>query len=142
MKLTDSKSVLIVIDHREARVYTAVLSDAVPSKVLSLDPHGPHRYLHNVGDEDNGERKPEYEKFYQDVIAALAGADKILIFGHGRGATAMKHLVDDLKKHRPLLAQKIIGAEPVDLVHLTEHQLLAKARDFFQAHLGQSVQSA
>jgi hypothetical protein len=36
-----------------------------------------------------------------------------------------------LNRHRPELAKRIVGSVAIDEHHLTEGQLLAKARDFF-----------
>jgi hypothetical protein len=36
-----------------------------------------------------------------------------------------------LKHHHPIVAQRIIGSLVIDEHHLTEDQLLAKAREFF-----------
>jgi len=123
---------LVVIDHHEARVYKAQLHGTAAQHIAPFDPHGVGRYLHNVQDESNGQRKPEQKSFYEAVIKTLEGAEKILIFGSGTGASsAMEHLVAELKRHHGDLARRIVGAVTLNQQHLSEDQLLAEARAFY-----------
>ena len=43
----------------------------------------------------------------------------------------MPHNLQDLKKHYPDVAERVVGSVAVGEHHLTEDQLLAKARDFY-----------
>ncbi len=125
---------LVVIDHREARIYQTELHGSVPERIMPYDPGGLHRHLHYVADENNGQRQPELKAFYEAVAQTLTGAEKVLIFGSSTGSSsAMDHLLVDLKDHHPNLAQKVIGTVVVNEQHLTEDQLLAQARSFYAA---------
>ncbi|MCX5658184.1 MAG: hypothetical protein NTW19_00495 [Planctomycetota bacterium] len=122
---------LVVIDHREARVYKTELRGAVPERITPYDPHGFGRHLHFVQDDANGQRKPERRGFYDAVAKTLAGASQILLFGSGTGASsAMEQLLAELGKHHKALAAKVVGSIMVDAGHATEDQLLARAREF------------
>lgn len=126
------KHLLVVIDHREARIYNTEMHGTVPQRVTPYDPFGFGRDLRYNQDDSNGQRKPELKSFYEAVAKTLQGAEKILLFGTGTGASsAMEQLVIDLKKHHHDLVTRIIGSITVDEHHLTEDQLLAKAREFF-----------
>jgi hypothetical protein len=123
---------LVVIDHREARVYRAELHGSVPQRVVPYDPHGFGRHLHHVEDDGNGQRKPERKSFYESVAKTLGGAEQVLVFGRGTGASsAMDQLLAALKHDHPVLAKRVVGSLVVDAQHLSEDQLLAKARDFY-----------
>jgi hypothetical protein len=123
---------LVVIDHREARIYMTELNGSVPQLVTPYDPNGLGRHLHNVQDDSNGQRKPEQKSFYQAIAKTLQGAEQILIFGTGTGASsAMTELLDHLTRHHAEAAKHVVGSIVVDETHLTENQLLAKARDFY-----------
>jgi hypothetical protein len=123
---------LVVIDHREARVYRAELHGSVPQRVVPYDPHGFGRHLHNVEDDGNGQRKPERKSFYESVAKTLRGAEQVLVFGSGTGASsAMEQLLAALKHDHPDLAKRVVGSLVVDAQHLSEDQLLAKARNFY-----------
>ncbi|MGD1276270.1 MAG: hypothetical protein ABR964_03485 [Tepidisphaeraceae bacterium] len=123
---------LVVIDHREARIYQAELHGSVPQRIVPYDPFGFGRDLHYNQDDSDGQRKPERRSFYEAVAKTLHGAQQILLFGAGTGASsAMEQLLLNLKQHHPDLAQRVVGAIVVDEHHLTEDQLLAKARELF-----------
>lgn len=123
---------LVVIDHREARVYRAELTGSVPQRVMPYNPGGFGRHLHYVQDDSNGQRKPERKSFYEAVAKTLRDAEKILLFGGGTGtSSAMMQLAAELKQHHADLAKRIIGTITIDESHLSEEQLLAKAREVY-----------
>jgi hypothetical protein len=125
---------LVVIDHREARVYAAEMRGTVPQQVKPYDPFGYGRDLRNVENDGNGQRRPERKSYYEAVAKTLGGAEQILLFGTGTGASsAMEHLLAELKQNHRALADRVVGSVTVDEHHLTEEQLLAKARAFFAA---------
>ncbi|MBE3049124.1 hypothetical protein IMZ48_42810 [Candidatus Bathyarchaeota archaeon] len=128
---------LVVIDHREARIYQAELHGSVPQRVMPYNPGGFGRHLHYIQDDCNstGQRKPERKSFYEAVAKTLRGAEKILLFGGGTGASsAMEQLLAELKHHHADIAKHIVGTVVVDKSHLTADQLLAKAREFYADH--------
>jgi hypothetical protein len=132
--VADGIHLLVVIDHREARVFKAELHGSVPERITPYDPHGSHRHLHNVEDDSNGQRKPELKAFYDAIARTLGGAEKILVMGSSTGSSsAMDHLVAELKQHHPELARRISGTIVVNEQHMTEDQLLAQARAFYSA---------
>ena len=123
---------LVVIDHREARIFSTEMSGAVPLRIKPYDPFGFGRYLHYVQNDANGQRKPEQKSFYESVAKTLRSAEQILLFGTGTGSSsAMEQLVADLKKNHPDIAKRIVGSAAVDEHHLTDDQLLATAREMF-----------
>ena len=123
---------LVVINHHEAKVYRTELHGTVPQQLVPYDPHAFGRHLRSETPETDGKRKPERKSFYEAVAATLRGADQILIFGSGTGASsAMEQLLADLKHNLGDVAKHVAGSIVVDEHHLTEGQLLAKAREFF-----------
>jgi hypothetical protein len=137
--LADGHHILVVIDHREARIYRAELHGAVPQRITPFDPHGFGRNLHYVQDESNGQRKPERKSFYEAIAKTLRGATQILLFGSGTGAaSAMEQLLGDLRKNHPDVAQRVVGSITLDAQHLTEDQLLARAREFYKSQVPSS----
>src|SRR5205809_825120 len=118
---------LVVIDHRLARIYRAELHGSVPQRVVPYDRAGFGRHLHYVQDDSNGQRKPEIKSFYEAVAKTLQGADKILLFGNGTGASsAMEQLLAALKHDHKAMADRVVGCVVVDEQHLSEDQLLAQ----------------
>jgi hypothetical protein len=123
---------LVVIDHREARIYSTELHGSVPQRIAPYDPFGFGRDLHYNQDDSNGQRKPERKSFYEAVAKTLRGAEQVLLFGSGTGASsAMEQLLAELKLHHHEIAGRVVGSITVDEHHLTDDQLLAKARELF-----------
>jgi hypothetical protein len=123
---------LVVIDHREARIYKAELHGSMPERIVPYDPDGSRRHLHNVDNDSNGQRQPEIRAFYEAIAQTLKSAEKILIFGSSTGSSsAMDYLLAELKEHHPDLAQRVVGTIVVNEQHMTEDQLLAQARSFY-----------
>ena len=128
----EGEHLLVVIDHRQARIYKAELHGSVPQRILPYDPDGSGRYLHYVQDESHGQRKPERKSFYEAIARTLKDAQKILVFGSGTGtSSAMEQLLTELKHRHPEVAERIVGSLVVDEQHLSEDQLLARAREYY-----------
>ena len=123
---------LVVIDHRQARVYQTELHGSVPQRIVPYDPHGFGRHLHNVQDDADGQRKPERKSFYEAVAQTLRGAEQVLLFGSGTGASsAMEQLLLELQHHHHDIAERVVGKVVLGEQHLTEDQLLARAREVY-----------
>lgn len=123
---------LVVIDHREARIYRTEVHGAVPVRIAPYDPHGYGKHLHCAQKWTDGKRLPERKSFYEAVAKTLRGAEQVLLFGGGTGrSSAMEMLLADLKAHHSDVAEKVIGSVVVDAHHTTDGQLLAKAREFY-----------
>ncbi len=130
--LAEEVHALVVIDHRLATVYRTEMKGAVPRLIVPLDPTGNGRHLHYVADDSNGQRRPEPKEFYAAIAQALHTAGKILVFGSGTGASsAMEHLVDFLKTDHPGLHARVVGSLVINGQHISDNQILAKAREFY-----------
>jgi hypothetical protein len=133
-------NLLVVIDHHEAKVYRAEMSGAVPQQLVPYDPHGFRRHLHSQAEETDGHRKPERKSYYEAIAKTLRGAERVLIFGHGTGASsAMEQLLIDLKHNHHDVAACVVGTVVIDEHHRTDEQLLAQAREFFAAKAGDTA---
>jgi hypothetical protein len=134
---SNGTDVVVVIDHHEAKIYRSDLHGTVPERIVPDDPHGFGRHLQSENPETDGKRQPERKSYYEGVAATLRGANRILIFGTGTGeSSAMDRLLAELKHNHVDGAGHVVGSIAVDEKHLTEGQLLAKARDFFASKVG------
>jgi hypothetical protein len=125
-------NLLVVIDHRQARIYKSEFRGSIPERIEPYDPDGTGRHLHYVENDSNGQRRPERKTYYEAIAKALHGAQATLLFGSGTGASsAMEQLLAELTLHHKDLAARIVGSLVVDEHHLSEDQLLAKAREFY-----------
>lgn len=132
-----ASGVLVVIDHREARVYRSVEHGAAPERIAPDDPTGHRRHLHSRHEETDGKRVPVRRSYFDAVALALRGADRVLLFGSGTGeSSAMEQLMTNLKDHHGDVAALVAGCIVIDARHRTESQLLAQAREFFAPKVG------
>jgi hypothetical protein len=134
---TDGKAAhwLLVIDHHEARLFRSEMHGAVPQQLMPHEPEDYFRHAHNSKDFSRGQEKPDPNSFFEPVAKVLQAGGPILVFGTGTGTSSeMDQFTAWLKLHRPDIAGRIIGSLVVDEHHLTDGQLLAKARDFYANH--------
>lgn len=122
----------VIINHHEIRIFHSVVRGAAFEQVLPHDPDDFFRHAAHARDFSRGREKPDAGSFFEPVAKRLSGAHQILIFGSGTGTSSeMDQFVAWLHIHHPELARRIVGSLVVDEHHLTDGQLLAKARDFY-----------
>jgi hypothetical protein len=125
-------TLLVVLDHHEAKVYRTETRASVPERIVPYDPHGHGRHLHSAHEWTDGKRVPERKSYYEAIAKTRAGAGRVVLFGSGTGrSSAMDQLMADLTEHHPDVAAKVVAAVVVDAHHTTEPQLLAQARAIF-----------
>jgi hypothetical protein len=123
---------VVIINHHEARVFRSTDAGTIPEQILSRTAGEHLGHAPNSKDFSRGGEKPDPHVFFPPVARALKDAGEILVFGSGAGtANEMHQLVTWLGLHHADLAKRVIGAVTVDEHHLTDSQLLAKARDFY-----------
>jgi hypothetical protein len=131
---TDKKEAhwLLVIDHHEARLFCTEISGGMPQQILPHKPEDYFRHAHNSKDFSRGQEKPDPNSFFEPVANALQASGQILIFGTGKGTSSeMDQFTAWLKIRHPGLSKRIIGSLVVNEQHLTDSQLLEKAREFY-----------
>ena len=127
---------LVAINHHEARIFRSAAHGTLPEHVLPHDPEDFFRHAHNSKDFARGREKPDPNSFFAPIANAIMHAGRLLIFGSGTGmASEMDQFVAWLRVHQPELARRIDGALRIDQHHVTDDQLLARARDFYRPAL-------
>jgi len=123
---------LLVIDHGTARLFHLEMRATSPETIRPHKAAEHFRQAHAARDFFSGKEKPAPASFFEPVAEALKDASEILIFGTGTGTSSeMDQFTAWAKQHQPELARRITGTVTVDEHHLTEGQLLAKAREFY-----------
>jgi hypothetical protein len=123
---------LLVIDHHEARIFRSEMHGTEPEQILPPEPEEYFRHAYNSKDFTRGKGKPNPNSFFAPVAKVLQGAGQIVIFGTGTGTSSeMDQFRAWLKINHPNLSERVIGCLVVDEHHLTQDQLLAKAREFY-----------
>ena len=123
---------IVIIDHHLARVYRDVDGRRAQrdDAARPYDPHGFHRHLiHRKETHYQGQRVPEEPSFYEELAEDLLTSQEIVMVGHGTGkSSALEFLAEYLKKHHPMLYQRVIATEIVDISALTEPEIEAIAK--------------
>lgn len=119
---------LLVINHREARIFPSIAAGTAPvliqPRLVTSQAHG---YVGLV----RGQEKPADPTFFTPIAEVLRQASRILVFASGTGGgNESDRFVGWVKIHHADLAGRIAGILVIDEHHLTDAQLLAKARDY------------
>ena len=123
---------LLIIDHREARIYRTAEPGAMAQQIRPRAPDAASRSAPGSPEAARRTEKNTANAFFEPVAAVLNGAGKILVFGSGTGKSSeMEQFTLWLAQHRPEIAKRVVASVVVDENHLSEAQLLAKARAFF-----------
>jgi hypothetical protein len=125
--------VIVVLDHAGARIYEARAEASQPVHMEPIDPKGHDQHVHNPKGDSGGEQGPHRKLFYEGLAKKLEDAEHILMVGDGQGASSeIDRFLEELGHyHQHDLAGRIVGKETMDLHHMTEAEMLAKARKFF-----------
>jgi stalled ribosome rescue protein Dom34 len=112
------------IDHSEAKIFYV---DAATFNETTV--RAPHHHVrrHEVATAEKNHPADE-QHFYHDVVAALRGAEEILVLGP---STAKLGFIKHVHKREAELEPRIVGVETVD--HPTDGQLVAFVRRYFHA---------
>jgi hypothetical protein len=123
---------LLVIDHHEARIYKSEMNGTLPERILPHEPSEFFKHAHNSKDFARGKERPDPNSFFEPVAAALKAAGKVLVFGTGKGTSSeMEQFIAWLAKHHADLSARVVGTVVIDGRHLSEAQLLSKAREHY-----------
>jgi hypothetical protein len=126
---------VVVIDHHAARIFKSELHGSVSEEIRPHQTDADISHTHSFDGFSRGQEKPAAHSFFGPIADALKEAGQILIFGSGIGmGNEMDQFIAWLKIHHAELARRIAGSLTIDEHHLTDAQLLAKARDFYALH--------
>ncbi|CAB5241000.1 unannotated protein [freshwater metagenome] len=131
-----NKFIAVAITQDEARVWTTGLEKGTPPEKIKA-PHDNTRHHHVRMAQHNGghDVDPEETRYFAALCGAIAPASEILLIGHGNGkANAMVRFVQYLERKHPDVAHKVVDAIDSNLQALTEDQILAQARNWFDNH--------
>ena len=128
----DGKHLLLVIDHKEAKIFHTEIKGSTPERIMPYDPTGIKGHVHSAHDFKDHTGGPNMNEYFTHVAKMLGDPEKILIFGSGNGSSnVMGQFTEWLAKHQPKLSEKVVDAVTVDESHLSEGQLLALARQTY-----------
>jgi hypothetical protein len=124
---------MVLLEHSGARIFRENAEDATPEHIKPIDNLGHDHQVHNPLGDSGGKQGPLRHLFYETLAKRLDGAGRILLVGDGQGASSeVEHFLAEIKKHHHLIAERVVGSEVANITHMTEHDLAAKARKFFE----------
>ena len=130
------KLVVAAVTHTETRIWATDAHRGDKPEVVAR-PAAEH--VHHHVRQEQSTRDHETNRFehpyLEGVAAALAPAGQILLVGHGKGkSNSMLKLIQHLERAHSKTAEKVVAALDVNVPALTEPQILAAARDWFDDH--------
>ena len=131
------KNVGLWIDHREAIIVTVngdgVMLDRIESNAepkVRLGGGACSRKGHTLEASSESRRdgrlRDQYQRFYDEVIGRIEGAERFLILGPGEAKTEFRKRLEKSKR----LSQRLAGIQRAD--RMTEPQLRMRVAGFFQ----------
>jgi len=130
--------VVAVVTQQETRMwFEGIDHGAEHETVKERNPFDRHNHIrmaqHNRG-HDIDEYMPDY---LESISQALKPAGEVLLITHGKGkGSAVPALTDYFEKKHPLVAKKVADVLDVDITRMTEPQLLALAREWWDKKYG------
>lgn len=127
-----ARRLLIQLDHGGARLWWL---EGEEVQHAELRPHGlwstGQRLSHRHDRDIAGQRAPLDHDYLEALSTALAGADRVLLLGHGHGQSDLRRLLHNhLQQHHPQLLERL-ELEQVDERACSDGELLAIARAHF-----------
>jgi hypothetical protein len=136
MSEISNKFIVITLTQEEAKIWsTGLEKTSKPEKISAVD-HNTHQHKLRQERRHKGPGlDPVTKEFFESVSTACKTAAEILLLGHGSGKADMAHNFQSyLKEKHPDIAKKIVGTIEADVAHMTEPQVLAQARAWFDNH--------
>lgn len=130
--------VLAVVTQQETRMWFSGMDSGAEHRTVKernpFDRHHHVRMAQHNGGHDIDEYMPDY---LESISEALKSAGEVLLVTHGKGkGSAVPALTNYLEKKHPLIAEKISDVLDVDITRLTEPQLLALGREWWDMKYG------
>lgn len=131
-----NKFIVVTITKDEAKIWAASLEKkSKPEKISAIDNNRHHHKLRQELRHKCPGLNPETKAFFEQISQVIKPASEVLLLGHGDGkADAVGNFQSYLKEKHQDLVKKIVGVIEADVAHLTEPQILAEARNWFDRH--------
>lgn len=128
-----NRVVVAVVERDETRIWVTNAEKGTKPEVI----HQPaiadnHRHVRKAQHHGGHDSDKATKAYYEEISKVLAPAGEILLVGHGNGkANWVVKFVQHLERHHKDVAQKVVGALNINVLAMTENEILAAARDWF-----------
>ncbi len=129
------KFIVLTVTHNETHIWaTGIEKGSKPEKIFAPVKEDRRHFRLDPNIKGSGEQH-ETGIYFENISQAINGAGQILLIGHGHGkASEMMHLVQYLERKHPLIAEKVVDAIDTNLDAISEPEILALARRWFDEH--------
>jgi hypothetical protein len=126
--------VVVAIMRDEARIWTSGVEPGTkPESLHAPSEKARHHHVREAQHHHGHDTDHRSSIFYESISESVGAAHSILLVGHGKGkANEMLNLTQYWERKRPDIALKVVGAIDSDLESLTQDQVLALVRDWFE----------
>jgi hypothetical protein len=126
--------VAVAITREEARLWLSTGEPGVaPERFIAPTDWRRHRHPRKSMDRPEREAQHDAAVFFESITQAVSSSSHILLVGHGHGkANEMLKLVQYWERKHPEVARKVVGAVDSNLEALSDNEVLALARQWFE----------
>ncbi|MDP4589434.1 MAG: hypothetical protein NWS06_03410 [Candidatus Nanopelagicales bacterium] len=131
-----NRLVVAVIEQHETKIWpTNAVKGTKPEVIHPLSSsHHVSEAQHHTGHESEQANKT----YFEEISKSLESAGEILLVGHGHGkSNAVLKFIQHLERYHANVAQKVVGSLDINLPALTDGELLAAARAWFDEPIHQ-----
>lgn len=129
----EKKFVLIELTRDEAKIWaTGLEKGSKPEVIFAPAKKGSYHHLRQTLHQSGHSKDPADWGYFDEIIKSVADANEILLVSHGEGkANTALRFTQFAERNYPNVAAKITGAIDSDLFSMTDNQVLALARNYF-----------
>ncbi len=129
-----NKFVVVTLTHGEAKIWATGIDKGQKPEKIHVPASGNHHHFRTDPKLSNATKEStQVITYFNEICAAVSSENEILLIGHGAGkASEMLHFIQFAERKHPEVAKKIVDAIEADVIALTEPQILALARTWFE----------
>ncbi|MEI8067156.1 MAG: hypothetical protein WCH42_07505 [Actinomycetes bacterium] len=131
----NNKFIVLTVTKDETHLWTTGVGKGSKPETISLPVKADRKHFRLDPNIKGSGEQHEEGIYLEEISQAIASAGEILLIGHGKGkGSEMLHLVSYLERKHPLIAAKVAGKLTSDLENMSEPEILALARRWFDQH--------
>ena len=136
MSDTSGGLMAVAIMRDEAKVWTTSLeSGSKPEAIHAPSEKSRHEHVREAQHHHGHETDHDNTAYFESISESVEAAGEIVLIGHGKGkANEMLRLVQYLERKHPATAEKVVAAIDSDLESLSDNQVLALVREWFDEY--------
>ena len=128
-----NKFVVIAITQNDARLWaTGLEKGSKPEKIYAPSDKASHHHVRQTQHQGGHAGDPADYGFFDVIADHVKNSAEILLIGHGVGkANAVLRFTQFIERNNPEVAKKVVGAIDSNLNAMSENEILASAREWF-----------